>query len=60
MPNTNNPPPGAPPGWKSGAQTVLTRSENMAKAARGVAATTMRGNDLVLEQELILYLPKKP
>jgi hypothetical protein len=60
MPNVNSPPPGAPTSWKPGAQTVLTRSENMAKAARGVASTTMRGNDLVLEQELIIMLPNKP
>ena len=60
MPNVNNPPPGAPPGWKPGAQTVLTRSENMAKAARGVAAVTMEGNAVTLEKELVLMLPAKP
>jgi hypothetical protein len=60
MPNPNNPPPGAPPGWRAGAQTVLTRSENLAKAARGVAAFTMEGNDLAKEKELILMLPAKP
>jgi hypothetical protein len=60
MPNPNNPPPGAPPTWKPGAQTVLTRSENLAKAARGVAAVTMEGNDLAKEKELIAMLPAKP
>lgn len=60
MPMTINPPPGAPPGWKAGAQTLLTRSENMAKAARGVASTTMEGNRLALETELIAMLPAKP
>ena len=60
MPITVNPPSGAPPGWKAGAQTLLTRSENLAKAARGVAAVTLEGNRLVQEQELILMLPAKP
>lgn len=59
-PFVNVPPPGAPTDWKPGAQTILRATDPLSKAGRGVAASTMPGNELVKETALIAMLPAKP